>query len=54
MGSGTIEEWIQTLLEKKLRIIEQVIEGNDTEDAGKSMGYELIKRMKAERRKNRG
>jgi SWI/SNF-related matrix-associated actin-dependent regulator 1 of chromatin subfamily A len=54
VGAGTIEEWIQELLAKKLKIIEQVIEGNDSEDAGKRMGYELIKRMKAERRKNRG
>jgi non-specific serine/threonine protein kinase len=50
VGAGTIEEWIQELLAVKLKIIEQIIEGNDDEDAGKSMGYELIKRMKKERR----
>lgn len=53
VGVNTIEEWIQELLAVKLKIIEQIIEGNDDEDAGKSMGYELIKRMKAERRKKR-
>jgi len=50
VGADTIEEWIQELLAKKLQIIEQVIEGNDSPDAGKSMGYELIKLMKAEMR----
>lgn len=53
VGSDTIEEWIQQILSRKLRIIEQIIEGNDSEDAGKSMGYELIKKMKAEMREKR-
>ena len=51
VGINTIEEWIQELLAKKLQIIEQVVEGNDDVDAGKSMGYELIKMLKRERRK---
>lgn len=53
VGSDTIEEWIQQILERKLRIIEQIIEGNESVDAGKSMGYELIKKMKAEMRQGR-
>ncbi len=53
VGLNTIEEWIQELLAKKLQIIEQVIEGNDDVDAGKSMGYELIKMLKREKRKPR-
>lgn len=54
VGLNTIEEWIQELLAKKLQIIEQVIEGNDDVDAGKSMGYELIKMLKRERRNPKG
>ncbi|KKL10253.1 hypothetical protein LCGC14_2557650, partial [marine sediment metagenome] len=50
VGANTIEEWIQSILEKKLRIIEQVVEGNDSPDAGKSLGYELIKMLKADMR----
>jgi len=53
VGSDTIEEWIQQILERKLRIIEQIVEGNESVDAGKSMGYELIKKMKAEMRQGR-
>ena len=48
VGADTIEEWIQSILERKLRIIEQVIEGNDSPEAGKSIGYELIKMLKAD------
>lgn len=50
VGVDTIEEWIQEILARKLRIIEQIVEGNDSPDAGKSMGYELIKKMKTEMR----
>lgn len=50
VGVDTIEEWIQEILARKLRIIEQIVEGNDSPDAGKSMGYELIKKMKVEMR----
>lgn len=50
VGSDTIEEWIQEILARKLKIIEQIVEGNDSPDAGKSMGYELIKKMKTEMR----
>lgn len=53
VGINTIEEWIQELLAKKLKIIEQIVEGNDDDDAGKSMGYELIKMLKREKRKPR-
>ena len=50
VGVDTVEEWIQEILARKLKIIEQIVEGNDSPDAGKSIGYELIKRMKADRR----
>lgn len=50
VGSNTIEEWIQELLAMKLKIIEQVIEGNDSPNAGKRLGYELLKRMRIERK----
>ena len=53
VGVDTIEEWIQEILARKLKIIEQIIEGNDSPDAGKSMGYELIKKMKTEMRSRR-
>ncbi len=53
VGVDTIEEWIQEILARKLKIIEQIVEGNDSPDAGKSMGYELIKKMKAEMRSRR-
>ncbi|HEC64485.1 MAG TPA: DEAD/DEAH box helicase [bacterium] len=53
VGSDTIEEWIQEILARKLKIIEQIVEGNDSPDAGKSMGYELIKKMKTEMRSRR-
>ncbi len=48
VGADTIEEWIQEILARKLKIIEQIVEGNDSPNAGKSMGYELIKKMKIE------
>jgi SWI/SNF-related matrix-associated actin-dependent regulator 1 of chromatin subfamily A len=51
VGINTIEEWIQEILARKLKIIEQIVEGNMEEDAGKNMGYELIKRIKKEKRK---
>ncbi|KKK61472.1 hypothetical protein LCGC14_3013970, partial [marine sediment metagenome] len=50
VGVDTIEEWIQEILARKLKIIEQIVEGNDSPDAGKSIGYELIKKMKTEMR----
>ena len=50
VGSDTIEEWIQEILARKLKVIEQIVEGNDSPEAGKSLGYELIKKMKTEMR----
>lgn len=49
---GTIEGWIQELLDKKLAVIEQVVEGLDTERT-KSIANELMLRMKMELRKGR-
>jgi len=48
-----IEEWMQELLEKKLAIIEETVEGvESTRDMSGSILMELIKRMKKEM--NRG
>lgn len=50
---NTIEEWIQDLLAKKLNTIEQVIDGVDAEDAGKSLGTALVNKMKDEMKRQR-
>jgi SNF2 family DNA or RNA helicase len=46
----TIEDWIQELLARKLRVIEQTVEGIDTERHS-SIANELLLRMKQEMRK---
>jgi SNF2 family DNA or RNA helicase len=46
----TIEDWIQEILARKLRVIEQVVEGYDTERTA-SVTNELLIRMKNEMRR---
>lgn len=46
VAEGTIEEWIQELLQAKLSIINQVVEGIDAE-RDPSIGMEIINRLRA-------
>jgi len=48
----TIEDWIQDILARKLRVIEQVVEGYEG-DRSISIANELLSRMKNEMRKGR-
>jgi len=48
----TIEDWIQDILARKLRVIEQVVEGYDS-DRTVSIASELLSKMKNEMRKGR-
>lgn len=44
---GTVEDWIQEILDRKLAVIEQVVEGLDTERT-QSVANELMRKMKRE------
>lgn len=46
VGTNTIEEWIQELLQAKLAIIDQVVEGIDAE-RDPAIGMEIINRLRA-------
>lgn len=50
VASKTIEEWVQQILDRKLKVIEEVVEGKtDHLGTDEGMGKELIKRLKEER-----
>ncbi len=46
----TIEDWIQEILQRKMRVINEVVEGIDSERSA-SMANELLMRMKQEMRR---
>lgn len=48
----TVEDWIQEILARKLRVINEVVEGIDSERTA-SMANELLTRMKQEMRRHR-
>jgi len=48
----TIEDWIQEILQRKMRVINEVVEGIDSERSA-SMANELLMRMKQEMRRMR-
>jgi SNF2 family DNA or RNA helicase len=48
----TVEDWIQEILARKLRVINEVVEGIDSERSA-SMANELLTRMKQEMRRHR-
>lgn len=48
----TVEDWIQEILQRKLRVINEVVEGIDSERSA-SMANELLHRMKQEMRRVR-
>lgn len=48
----TVEDWIQEILQRKLRVINEVVEGIDSERSA-SMANELLHRMKQEMRRHR-